>query len=235
MKIIDHSFQTPQENLACDEALLDESEASDGPEVLRFWTSPNPFVVLGYSNAWKDEVKDRHALPVLRRCSGGGTVLQGPGCLNYTLILKTTPEGPLSNIRSTNVYVMERQRAALEKALGKEVRVQGHTDLTVGDLKFSGNAQRRKKNRLLFHGTFLIDFDLSQIARFLKVPGKQPAYRKGRPHKEFVTNLGVSASRVKETVAKAWHAEDGLERWPEKRMAQLVAERYSRKDWNFKF
>ncbi len=235
MKTLDHSFKTPQENLSCDEALLDESEASDGGEVLRFWSSPSYFVVLGYSNIWKEEVKNAPGVPVYRRCSGGGTVLQGPGCLNYSLILKTKDTGPLSNIRSTNEYVMERQRKALSGLLGRDVRVQGHTDLTLGALKFSGNSQRRKKSRLLFHGTFLLDFDLARIGRSLKFPPKQPSYRENRPHSDFVTNLGVSGEHVKEALKKEWRAEKSPEGPPLGRIAKLVQERYSQDEWNFKF
>ena len=235
MKIFDRSFNTPQENLSCDEALLDESEASDGGEVLRFWTSPAHFVVLGYSNIWKDEVETRTVIPVFRRCSGGGTVLQGPGCLNYALILKIKPDGPLANIRSTNEFVMRRQREVLSEVLGKDVRVQGHTDLTLGALKFSGNSQRRKKSRILFHGTFLLNFELEQIGGCLKLPTKQPGYRENRPHSDFVTNLGVSEAKVKEALRKKWHAEKELKTPPLERMMSLVKERYSREEWNHKF
>jgi lipoate-protein ligase A len=91
MKLLDLSFTTPQENLACDEALLDWSEEESGVAVLRFWESPRHFVTLGYTDAASREA-DLEAcrvldIPILRRCSGGGTVLQGPGCLNYALIV----------------------------------------------------------------------------------------------------------------------------------------------------
>ena len=237
MKILDHSFTTPEENLACDEALLNESEASGGTEVLRFWTSRSYFAVLGYSNAWKEEVISRATVPVLRRCSGGGTVLQGPGCLNYSLVLKIPEDksgSPLQGIVSTNRYVMEKNRAALETLLGKTVRVQGHTDLTLEDRKFSGNSQRRLKKRLLFHGTFLLDFDLARIGRVLKAPPKQPAYRGGRAHGAFVVNLEASPEKIKHALAGAWHAEKKLEEPPLERIRTLTAERYSKNEWNFK-
>ena len=242
MKILDQSFTTPEENIACDEALLNESEASGGAEVLRFWTSRNYFAVLGYSNAWKEELKTRTAVPVLRRCSGGGAVLQGPGCLNYSLILKIPHDdvgahscAPLRGIVSTNRYVMEKNRAALETLLGKTVRVQGHTDLTLEDRKFSGNSQRRLKKRLLFHGTFLLDFDLAKISGILKPPPKEPAYRAGRKHGAFVMNLEVSPEKIKRALASAWRAEKDLEDPPLERMQALTAERYSKEEWNFKF
>src|SRR5690242_3040646 len=142
MKILNRNFRTPEEELCCDEALLERCDESGGGETLRFWAPRTHFIVLGYGNAWKDEVLSNGGglphHPVLRRASGGGTVLQGPGCLNYSLVLRTGP-GPLEGVVSSNRYVMEKHRAAMEKLLKKPVRVQGSTDLTLGDLKFSGN------------------------------------------------------------------------------------------------
>lgn len=234
MKILDLTLETPEKNLCCDEALLDESEASDGDPVLRFWMSPEPFIVLGYSNAWKDEVKSRDGLPVHRRCSGGGTVVQGPGCLNYSLILPIEPGTPSDGIRSTNEFVMEKNRQALTQALGKEVLVRGLTDLALGDRKFSGNSQRRRRTRLLFHGTFLLDFDLALIEKHLKMPPKQPCYRENRPHSSFVSNIGLPEARVKDALKKIWGAEEKSPGIPHARLGKL-AEQYAREDWRFKF
>src|SRR5262245_29464931 len=92
MRLLDYTFPTPEENLACDEALLDLCEAGHAPEVLRFWEPSSHFVVVGYANRIADEVNvtecRTRGIPILRRCSGGGTVLQGPGCVNYALVLR---------------------------------------------------------------------------------------------------------------------------------------------------
>src|SRR3989442_6260317 len=91
VKYLDLTLPTHAENLACDEALLDWCDERDGPEVLRFWEPRQHFVVVGYGNRVEREVNvaacHELSIPVLRRCSGGGTVLQGPGCLDYSLIL----------------------------------------------------------------------------------------------------------------------------------------------------
>src|SRR6185437_16520108 len=126
MKYIDLTLPTPAGNLALDEALLEWCEAGDGVELLRFWEPMEPFVVLGYANHAAKEADLEACLaakiPVLRRCSGGGTVLQGAGCLNYSLILKITEEGPLRGISGTNLFIMERQQVALQELLKGRVR-----------------------------------------------------------------------------------------------------------------
>ena len=235
MQRLDFTYPTAAENLAADEALLDWAEAGQGGEMLRFWEPPEWFVVVGYANTIAREVNlaacAAEGVPVLRRCSGGGTVLQGPGCLNYALVLRAEAGTPLTGINEANRFIMERQRAALEGLLGRPVRVQGHTDLTVEGRKFSGNAQRRRRSFLLFHGTFLVAMDLERLARLLAMPSQEPDYRAGRKHMDFLTNLACPGTAVKTALAAAWGiAADAPLAQPPCLPPGLVA-RYGNADW----
>jgi lipoate---protein ligase len=237
MRYLDLTFPTPAENLACDEALLDVCEKTGGAEILRVWEPSEYFVVVGYANKVDVEVEREkcHArgIPILRRCSGGGAVVQGPGCLNYSLILNFAGNDSLQTITQANRFIMERQRQLLQTHWGIKTDVEGHTDLAMGGIKFSGNAQRRKKNFLLFHGAFLLQFDLHLITEFLKMPSKQPLYREDRPHEKFLTNFCCPADELKQVLRSGWDALDQLEFVPD--LSNLLRERYSRDDWNFKF
>src|SRR6266480_945364 len=110
MTLLDLTLPTPAENLACDEALLDAAESCSGGEVLRFWESPEYFVVVGYANKVATEVNvatcEARGIPILRRCSGGGTVVQGPGCLSYALVLSIADNAELRNITAANRFIM---------------------------------------------------------------------------------------------------------------------------------
>ena len=243
MRFLELTLPTPEENLACDEALLDLCEENGHDEILRFWESPAHFIVLGYSNKTATEVNldvaRRHGVPVLRRCSGGGAVLQGTGCLNYTVILRIPDAGPLAGITTTNTYVLQRHRAALAPVVGQAARlstvvVKGHSDLARGTLKFSGNAQRRKRRCLLFHGTFLHGLDIELVERLLPMPSRQPDYRCNRRHREFLTNLACDTASLKNALRDHWNATEPFTDLPESRIAAL-ASRYSSDDWNFKF
>jgi lipoate-protein ligase A len=177
-------------------------------------------------------------IPILRRCSGGGTVLQGPGCLNYALVLRIMESGPTRTISAANQFIMERNRVAIASLLGGDeaaVEVRGHTDLALDGLKFSGNSQRRRKHFLLFHGTLLLNFDLGLIAKLLPPPSREPDYRGGRPHEKFLTNLPVSAAALKSTLRQAWAAHDAADKLPGLETQRLVVEKYSRAEWNLKF
>jgi lipoate-protein ligase A len=174
-------------------------------------------------------------IPVLRRCSGGGTVVQGPGCLNYSLILNYSENGPLRNITSANQFIMERNRAALEQLTGKPVAIRGHTDLAIEGVKFSGNAQRRKKRSLLFHGALLLNFDLALISELLPMPSMEPDYRLHRSHQEFLQNLELPAFRVQAALQSAWNAVEPISDLPSETIASLARDKYATAAWNLKF
>ncbi len=238
MLLLDLTLPTPEENLACDEALLEMCERGYDHEILRFWEPSTVFVVLGYSNTASTEIQPEACrsagIPILRRYSGGGAVVQGPGCLDYTLILRIRASSPLSTIAGANEFVMDRQCRALERVTGGRVEVQGHTDLAINSLKFSGNSQRRKERFILFHGVFLLSFDLQLISRFLKHPSREPSYRRGRSHEEFLRNLDIPADVVKQSLRNEWGVEETLERLPGDRIAELVRTRYSSPDWTYR-
>jgi lipoate-protein ligase A len=244
MKHLDLTLPSPAENLACDEALLDFCETNGGEEILRFWESPEIFVVVGYANKIATEVNVENCrakqIPIFRRCSGGGTVLQAAGCLNYALVLRIAENSPLAGISSANQFIMERNRAAVEA----EVRIQnpesrisicGHTDLAlVTSKKFSGNSQRRKKNFVLFHGTFLLNFNLALAGEFLRMPSLQPDYRASRSHDDFLANLNLPAAKVKTALQKIWNATEELKTVPHAEIKKLATEKYSADEWNLK-
>lgn len=239
MKFSPLTLPSPAENLACDEALLEAVEQGECDEVLRVWSAPSYFVVVGYSNRVETEVNvpfcRSQGVPVLRRCTGGGTVLQGPGCLNYSLILRIGNSTPLTGITHTNEYIMGRNRDALTPLLGPNLQVQGHTDLTRNGLKFSGNAQKRKLRALLFHGTFLLGLDPGMVEQTLRMPSKQPGYRENRAHRDFIVNLEVSAHELEHALAQGWEAHEALTNVPTEAIARLVREKYNCTEWNWKF
>ena len=238
MKYLELAFATPQQNLACDEALLLGCEERDEDEILRFWEGGEHFAVLGYSSGINAEVHlsacRERGVPVLRRLSGGGAVLQGPGCLSYALILKIRGRSLLRDIAQTNLFIMGRLKQALEPLLESSIAVQGFSDFALGTQKFSGNSQYRKRRALLFHGTFLLNFDIALIEKLLPPPRKQPLYRQNRPHEKFLTNLNLPDTTIKAALRESWGAEEELKKVPYQAIDTLVRERYSRDEWNLR-
>ena len=238
MKLCDLTLPTPAENLAGDEALLDLCEAGGGDELLRLWALPQYFVVLGYANQAAREVNlpccRKLTIPVLRRCTGGGTVLQGPGVLNYSLILRIDGSGPFHSIPATNQFILQRHRDALAGLLPAPVEARGQTDLAIGGLKFAGNAQRRRRRFLLFHGSFLLHLDLGLLEKVLPLPSRQPDYRINRSHSEFLINLNVPDHAIKAALSKTWNATAPLDPIPFDQITLLAREKYALDEWNLR-
>ncbi|MDB6056037.1 MAG: lipoate--protein ligase family protein [Verrucomicrobiales bacterium] len=241
MEYLDLSFSSPAMNLALDEALLDQADAGELDGALRFWESSSFFVVLGYGNHLHLETRPERckadAVPILRRCSGGGAVLQGPGCLNYSIVLPIDRFPECEGIVSTNKFIMGRMKEALGSLSSSNVEVRGYTDLCLGAVKFSGNAQRRKKKAVLFHGTMLYQFDLATIPLYLAAPSKQPDYRQGRVHLDFIVNFEAPAEAIRLAIRDRWDADKmrQLDASLYSRVEELFSRCYGLRDWNEKF
>jgi len=238
MKRLELTLPSTAENLALDEALLETAEASSEPdEVLRIWESPCPAVVVGRASKVNDEVElgfcRAARIPVLRRCSGGASVVIGPGCLMYAVVLSLDARPVLRFVESAHRYVLERTAAALQSC-GVEVALQGTSDLAVDDRKISGNSLRCKRRALLYHGTVLYAMPGALIAQCLKTPPRQPEYRRARAHADFVTCVAQPFSELRAALLRAWDAREPLETWPQELTRELAAERYARDHWNLR-
>jgi lipoate---protein ligase len=184
-------------HLAIDESLLEAAEAGVGGELVRIWQFDNPVAILGRGSKFEVEIDaaqcERQCVPVLRRCSGGASIVAGPGCLMYSVVLSMILRPELRRLENAHRFVMQSLVESISKHL-PEVRAQGTCDLTWKDRKFSGNSLRVARDHLLYHGTLLYDADLVQIAQCLRTPPRQPEYRDSRDHADFITNIPLNRS-----------------------------------------
>ncbi len=236
IRLLELTLDTPAWDLALDEALLEEAEQSSRPiEVLRLWESSQPAVVLGRSSRVDVETDRqecaRRGIPILRRCSGGAAVVIGPGCLMYSLVLSCRRRPELQLISEAHRLVMSTLIAAL-RPLVPGVEFRGTSDLTWRNRKFSGNSLRAKRTHLLYHGTLLYDFPLDSLAACLLAPPRQPDYRQGRAHGDFVVNLPVCKESLCQSLARAWEAVPQDLDWPRQTATELYNQRYSLASWN---
>jgi lipoate-protein ligase A len=112
------------------------------------------------------------------------------------------------------------------------ISVQGVTDLTAGRFKISGNAQKRSRNAILFHGTFLLNFDLQLIEKYLSHPTKEPDYRGKRSHSQFIQNIPFQSNELKLVMRNHWGAnKGGLVSIDPKAVSQLVETKYGNESW----
>jgi len=238
MRYLDLTLPTAAENLALDEALLEEAEALGQPaETLRVWEPTGLAVVVGRSSKIADEVHVeaclRLGVPILRRTSGGSAVVIGPGCLMYALVLSLQLRPELRAVRLAHRCVL----GTLADALGRLVSgvcCRGTSDLAIAEgdptknpRKISGNSIRMRHDHLLYHGTLLYDFRLEWADRLLAMPPREPKYRRGRAHGSFLANLPLEAASIRQALKTAWDATEPHPGWPRDLIARLVAERYA--------
>ena len=229
-------------NLALDEVLLRRlDEDPTQRETLRIWEPERPIIVLGRSSQVDVEVDldacRKEGIPVLRRISGGATILTGPGCLMYAVVLDLRKRPEVRMVDAAHCFVLSTFRNAFRDA-DLDVSIEGISDLALqaedGLRKFSGNSVRLGRDAILYHGTLLYDFPLDEISRILGTPPRRPAYREDRSHEQFVANLPIDGEALRELVVNAWNAVDVRSDSLDAEASALVAEKYSRESWNLR-
>ncbi len=181
---------------------------------LRFWENYHT-IALGISDPLSKNIPDseilllksrlpglQSALPkkpldhltIARRASGGGTVYQEKDWnLNFSLFIHLKHKKELYPISDSYQILSQLVLNALGVS-GVEAVLAGKSDLSIpGEsdlLKISGNAQFRKRDCLVHHGTLILSPKLIQrVQEILKHPPIEPEYRKGRSHDSFISSL----------------------------------------------
>lgn len=216
------SLRTPHFNLALEEALALRLVAEGYLGGIRFWENPRSIVIglsedpirtvgqenldvfFGYAESVPLSEKPERGSPpyVARRASGGGTVVHEPGWnLNFSLFVSIREKPELFPVGNSYSILLGIACRALSLQ-GIESKAMGKSDLATETSeawkKISGNAQFRKKECIVQHGTLILDPRLiSLVSDLLPHPPEEPEYREGRTHRDFVTSLPPEFSPVK--------------------------------------
>jgi lipoate-protein ligase A len=154
------------------------------------WIPDKTYIVLGASNRaedalYVDNVEQDH-ITVLKRPSGGQTVMLTPN----NLVIAVVFFDPKSlQPKDVFEYINKLIIAAIEKAGISHLSMKGISDIAVDGKKISGSAIYRRKDALLYHAVLNMGEDATSFEKYLKHPSKEPDYRKGRSHSDFVTSL----------------------------------------------
>lgn len=203
-------------NLALEEYLL---SAIRPDETILLLYENDPAVIIGrFQNPWKEcrtGLARRSGTRIIRRISGGGTVVHGPGNLNYSVICGgKIPEKDLN---------LERIIRALS-AVGLDVQRNERCDLLIqlpdipdrGLFKISGSAFRQASGVSMHHGTLLVDADLGGLRGFLHTPPRKLEVRGVASKPSPVANLtdldpDLKVSDVIQALSREWNAAGGPE------------------------
>eukprot|EP01040_Poterioochromonas_malhamensis_P013159 gene13159-14442_t len=181
-------------------------------EILLRLTSDNFFIwnkdtteraiVMGFSAKPADllnmsKVK-RDNIPVIRRYTGGGTVIVDESTLFASFIMNNTDADTQPYPReimawSEKIYAPAFNNAMPEKD-GIQFQLREH-DYVIGDKKIGGNAQSIIKNRWIHHTSFLWNFN-GENMEYLQLPKKRPEYRQSRKHTDFLLPISTRLSSI---------------------------------------
>lgn len=217
---------------------IDEAALSLGSESIRIWEFDNYTAVLGRSSRVADEIHQdfcqQNDIEILRRCSGGASILGGPGCLMYSVVLSLARRPELAKIDAAHSLVMKTIAAAAAAQI-PDIRVQGICDLTWQGKKCGGNALRVTREAVLYHGTILYAFDLPMLQRCLNHAPRQPQYRGGRSHQDFVTNLDLNPKRLADDIVSQFDSSDTIDTGVlQPAVETLMTRRYDDAAWHLR-
>jgi lipoate---protein ligase len=241
MLYIPNPSRNPYFNLALEEYALRSLPPKDSYFIL--WQN-DPAIIIGAGQNTIDEidpafVRDR-GIHVVRRRSGGGAVYHDEGNLNFSFITDRAGRGAFDFKKFTGPVIRTLHKLGISSAFSDR------NDLVIDGRKFSGNAQYVTKDRLLHHGTLLVQSDLDNLQRALNVADDKFKSKGIRSVKSRVTNISehlgerIPMIRLK-TLLLAAIAEEEKEMGEYRLTARdlkavhrLMHTRYLRWNWNFR-
>lgn len=247
--IPDLELRDPTINIALEEAIARTVSSGSAPPTLRFWRDKYS-AVLGRSQAARKELNMKRCreveLSVVRRPSGGGTVLHHPNNLNYSLYL---PEADSGTVREEAIRLSHPVATALQEiGLAPSVQPNG---LFIGTKKIGGTAQSRRWG-LLHHGTLLLknsdimnsmrDFLRAQGENYEDINPKLPSKPSDVSNLTDLTGGRVKPQELLEDLRAEFAERLDLtpvsgriseEEW--KHASELAERKYSSNEWTFRF
>ncbi|MBN2890377.1 MAG: hypothetical protein JXL97_00790 [Bacteroidales bacterium] len=156
---------------------------------INIWQPEEIYVVLGRSDSFEQAVNNRNNVhlhyTVVKRPSGGHTVVVSPKTLVISAVFRN------SNIKSKEVFTkLNTFIIKVLKEFGVEnLQENGISDISIGNKKILGSSIYKKPNFTFYHAVLNHSEEVDLIQSLLNHPRREPDYRKGRSHKDFVTSL----------------------------------------------
>jgi lipoate-protein ligase A len=196
MKIKIHEYDLPDISILQDE---------EWPDYQFFtWIPDSLYLILGQSNKAETSLKldnvVQDKVKVYKRPSGGESVILSPNTLVISTIIRSEKlENPGKYFDTANRRII----AALGSFGIKNLNQKGISDIAIGDKKILGSSIYRKTNKVFYHAVLNVSEDPRLMEKYLSHPGKEPDYRKGRKHSEFVSSVfGEGYTKNKSDIMK---------------------------------
>ena len=248
-RLLQTGNHTAAENMAIDHAVLVTHSKKKVPPTVRFYGWHPPAISIGYFQSLSEEIDieacRKHKIDYVRRITGGGAVFHDKE-VTYSLIIDEHHPSLSKNILESYQSIC----GAIIKGLD-HLNIQSSyvpiNDIVVNNKKVSGNAQTRKYQTILQHGTILTDVDVEKMFTLLKVPNEKIKDKLIKDVKQRVTSLyhvlgeTVSFQSVAHALRQGFEEEfqikliEGQLTSDEQKLAdQFSEECFSQESWNHK-
>lgn len=158
-------------NMAVDQAVLEAVAAGKQLPTLRLYGWNPCAITLGYFQSLHEEVDEEKCkennVDIVRRITGGGAVYHDKE-ITYSFIIPEADGLITKDILASYKQISQGIIAALA-SFGLNTEFVPINDLIIQGKKVSGNAQTRKQQTILQHGTILLDVDVKKMFSLLKV------------------------------------------------------------------
>ena len=198
-RILDTGTRTAAENMALDEVLLELKAERRIPHTLRFLQFSNPTVLVGHHQSVEEEVRLDYCrekrIEINRRLTGGGALYWGRRELGWEIYISKTD--PCIPSRIEDLYRRIGEAAAIGlQHLGVQAHFRPRNDIEIRGRKISGTGGTELSGAILFQGTVLVDFDVNEMLRALRIPTEKLQKREIESVKERVTCLKWEMGRT---------------------------------------
>jgi lipoate---protein ligase len=250
-RYIQEANTTAAYGLAADEYLLDYHQGKPAyPATLRLYNYQDYAVLAGRFQDINAEIDiaacKQHNFGYSRRLTGGGAILMGSGQLGICFAT-TSKTFKWENIRELYHLFSAPVIAALS-ILGIEASFRSKNDLEVNGKKIAGlGVHVSADGAIQFHTSLLIDLDIGQMLKVLKIPiQKYSDNRKISAVEQRITTVSRELGRdvrmeeviqtIKHCFAEAFDTsliEDGFSVHELESITQIEHDRYASEDWIF--
>ena len=154
------------------------------------WQPGEFYIVLGQSNFPENSLVTENVfsdnIPVTKRPSGGEAVILTPSTIAFTVSKSFSGTMHFRDFFHTvNSLVID----CLADLGVAELGSKGISDITIGNKKILGSSMRNTHGHLIYHAVLNVSEDPGLFEKYLRHPKREPDYRTGRSHSEFVTSL----------------------------------------------
>ncbi len=172
-----------------DDDLLAAVRGSGRPQA-RVYRWGEPAVVIGRGGDQERELLTepiaRDRMMLLQRPGGGCSVVLDPGNLVVAAGLPLPGIGLITRaFAALSGWVID----GLAACGIPYIRQQGVSDLVLDGRKIGGSCVYRTRGLIYYSTTLLLAPDLELVERYLKHPPREPEYRRGRVHRDFMGAL----------------------------------------------